>query len=465
FPERLYLSKPDVYVDNYSLLQHQVDGIRFLYRQYVKKNPGVIISEPAECVNSLQVALFINAFIQFLKKPVLILCNESDVDVWAEHFKDKAQCFNDIAVKESNPFLKKKIFINSTDILGSFHRCDWSIIVVDDDSFLKNNQVRSQYKADYKIWLTTTDVKDNLQSFSLIYKWFYPKEKFNIEEWKVNKGNISDMLTKTIRLEAFLEDIVLRRTNIVIPPKSVQEQPANRVRRGNKDATGTKIKRSRKLDDDNTDRHTVNKKSCASMSLVASNHNSNINSDNNRVEHNNDEVKVSVACDVIDKSNKDAVNTVTSNNRESLKSHEYKDNIEEFHNVPQIEESVYIKLDKTNEEVVPMEIELSSIAQDCATDDIHLNYSEENISQDNNDKKKELSVTETSMEIDHNTENRTNIEGLSTEHKVDKEGDISLNNKVHNKTNSCNRSIDYKLNELEEKTFKKFKGSLLDRMF
>ncbi|KPJ02045.1 hypothetical protein RR46_00246 [Papilio xuthus] len=85
--ERLYLDRGqrEVYVDTCDLAQHQIEGIRFLYRQYIKKKPGVILNNPDGYGKSIQLAFFLDAIRELLTNPVLILCeDENKVNNWKQ---------------------------------------------------------------------------------------------------------------------------------------------------------------------------------------------------------------------------------------------------------------------------------------------------------------------------------------------------------------------------------------------
>ncbi|XP_026758532.2 myb-like protein D [Galleria mellonella] len=506
--EKVYLcKKSNIYVDHGSLLHHQVEGIRFLYRQFVKKTPGVIFNEPADCF--LQVALFINAIVkgQALDKPVLILCNDSDLEVWSQHFQNRVSG-NEIVVEETNVFLKKKIFINSMKKLDILHRGNWSIIVVNDDTFLQYKQTHPKYKADFKIWLTTIDIKENLRSFTLIYKWFYSKEKENldiIKDWYENKkSDIREWLTQTIRIEAVLEDILWRRTN-VLTPNIPQNQPVNKVRRKNKDATGTKIKRSRKIIEDNTENPILKKINNTDLIVATSSDNA-----NDRIENHYNEG--SIGTDNKDKTTIVVENYIGSN----INSHRQKINNILQHREEESSNELDFKI--TNETDASIEIRTNNIVEDLEEEDMKLNYSDEILyEQEPNEKELEQNQTETPMEIDGKNEinvvseekvvkecNNDNINDTLTDNsknnvlqqktndkdatqklfessmEIDSKEDSSaavkainigntngtaVQNEIKVKTKSRNQCFDTKLQEMEEKAMKKFKGSLLDSIF
>ncbi|XP_059059133.1 uncharacterized protein LOC131852486 [Achroia grisella] len=490
--ERVYLSKnPDVYVQSSSLQHYQAEDIRFLFKQHVTKKPGVIFKESVKNENSFQVTLFISAIVGALEKPVLILCDENDMGIWSDHFQN-IQSNNDIAINESNIFLERKIFIISKEKLDSYHRREWSVIVVSDDSFLQYKQIHPKYKADYKIWLTTIDIKDDLGSFSLVYKWFYPKKELDVEELKVDKADIREKLSKVIRIEASLEDMVLSRSNILTSSKTFQYQPVNRVSRKNKDATGTKIKRSRKVSVDNIDKPTLKKKNQSSVTNDYTN--------NNRIENNGN--SSNIQSDVRDKSNEDAENFIYNNEH----TNDYEVTNPEISNIlRRSAEKPFNELDVNIEKDATMEIRTNNISQDFETEDMHLNYSDENISQQVHEKEAEENMFVAPMDIDSRKENCLVTKDEVSEFEIDNSNDTCKNNNeddikvnvyeapmdidskkdfpvigeeikefkvddtnstaLHNETNVKSSNFDTKLEELEEKVMKKFKGSLLDSIF
>lgn len=49
-----------------------------------------------------------------------------------------------------------------------------------------------------------------MDHFSIIFKWLYPKEKFDKSNFISSTKNLNDVIDKAILLDAFLEDIVAR---------------------------------------------------------------------------------------------------------------------------------------------------------------------------------------------------------------------------------------------------------------
>ncbi|XP_063824739.1 uncharacterized protein LOC135074394 [Ostrinia nubilalis] len=247
--ERLYLYRDEddeIFVDAL-LHQHQIDGIRFLYKQFTKKSPGVVINNPLGYGNSMIVALFLGAIRHLLEKPILIICEDGQALNWLEHFQKLTHCYN-VGIAAESPFVKKSIFINTMARLEQFSRREWSVMVVDNAAFLKEKTIQAKYKADFKIWITPDDMKDHLDTFASIHKWLFPNEKLNIDDLKAKPGDIKDTIAKTKFLDAFLQDKVFR-THLLTPfenPYSKSERTSTQVSKKNKDATGTKIKRSKR---------------------------------------------------------------------------------------------------------------------------------------------------------------------------------------------------------------------------
>ncbi|RVE47252.1 hypothetical protein evm_008120 [Chilo suppressalis] len=249
--EKLYLyrgkdANEDIYVES-SLQQHHIDGIRFLYKQFKNGNPGVILNNPLGYGNSLQVTLFLGAIKHKLDKPILVLCDEGEEDNWLELFQKITDTSN-VVVNAADAFLKKSIFINNMNGVAEFTRRTWGVVVVDSDALLKMKTVQNKLEADYKIWITPLAMKENLQTFTLIYKWIFSKEKFNTEDFKGKPEDCRDFVSKSIQLAAFFKDIVFK-TNLPIPNENPPEnkfETRHKTSFKNKDATGTKIKRTKR---------------------------------------------------------------------------------------------------------------------------------------------------------------------------------------------------------------------------
>lgn len=244
--ERLYLSKPDnIYVDHHQLMQHQVDALRLLYAQYKKKMGGLILNDPSGYGKTVVAVLFLQALRQVLPSPALVLCRATELQHWRHHFHTWATT-EDVIFESSNPYVKKSIFVNTRQQLPSLCRRTWAVVVVDDD-------LPRELQADFKIYLTNEDMKENLNTFASIHRWMFPKEpEFDIKQVTGHKNSPADFDKKAYLLDFLFEGIVFRSKNFTpfkkpetqAPPVPIVFEPP-RISRKNKDATGTKIKRSK----------------------------------------------------------------------------------------------------------------------------------------------------------------------------------------------------------------------------
>ncbi|XP_063381240.1 uncharacterized protein LOC134667752 [Cydia fagiglandana] len=306
--ERLYLSKADdIYVDHHQLMQHQVDALRMLYAQFKKKTGGVILNDPSGYGKTVVAVLFLQALRQILPSPALVLCRAGELQHWRHHFHTWATTeeglqrttggvilndpsgygktvvavlflqalrqilpspalvlcragelqhwrhhfhtwatTEDVIFESSNPYVKKSIFVNTRQQLPSLCRRTWSVVVVDDD-------LPKELQADFKIYLTNEDMKENLITFASIYQWMFPKgPEFDIKQVTGHKNGPADFDKKAYLLDFIFEGIVFRSKNFTpfkkpetqAPPAPIVIEPP-RISRKNKDATGTKIKRSK----------------------------------------------------------------------------------------------------------------------------------------------------------------------------------------------------------------------------
>ncbi|XP_053608046.1 uncharacterized protein LOC128673905 [Plodia interpunctella] len=271
--------------------KHVINGVRFIYKQFVKEKPGVILNDPADYDQETQVALFLNGTRNRPDKhikTVLILCEPDKVPIWNDCLMKWMPDFDEVAIDWPKPSSKKSVYVATTDRLESYHRREWDALVVDDDSFLQYKLTPSEFKVDFKIFITADDLRENLHKFSQIYRWLYPDKKIDVNNFKPNTDTISDILQKRIWFGAFVEDMLIRNASslIRIADNTYREVPKEprRITRKNKDATGTKIKRTkRKFEVDNTD--IPNKK--VSVPSDHSNGNTNIDICNSKLEVSN----------------------------------------------------------------------------------------------------------------------------------------------------------------------------------
>uniref|UniRef100_A0A2A4JK28 Uncharacterized protein n=1 Tax=Heliothis virescens TaxID=7102 RepID=A0A2A4JK28_HELVI len=280
--DRLYLSQGDetIFIDNCKIPQHHIEGIRFLFKQFKRKTRGVIINDPFSFGRNIQIILFLKAVRPLLDKPVLILCQEGDEQDWMDRFYTWSDIYDEVVLETKNPMIKNEVIINTMMNLHLFCGRKWSIVIVDGDRVTSLNPVlKLPFKADYKIWNTAICMKDNLDTFADIYKWIFPHEIFDKSYFTADPDDPVDVIEKSILLDSFLEDIVIRRDDlnssfekyqrekglVITPPKSSTTihavtptstttnttstttlAPSPTVSKKNKDATGTKIKRSKK---------------------------------------------------------------------------------------------------------------------------------------------------------------------------------------------------------------------------
>ncbi|CAG9786365.1 unnamed protein product [Diatraea saccharalis] len=496
--EKLYLYKGkdktnDIYVE-YALQQHHIDGIRFLYKQYKTNKPGVILNNPHGYGNSLQVTLFLCAIKHLLDKPILILCDDGEEYNWLELFQ-RINEDNNVVVNASEPSVKKFIFIKNVTELIDFAQRSWSIIVVDSDALLKMKTVQSKLSADYKIWITHVDIKEHLQTFTLIYKWIYKNENFNAEVYKGKPGNPKDYISKTIELSSFLKDIVFKTANLT-PFENPYENKVKcqqKVSEKNKDATGTKIKRSKRIiEETNTEKNKIAGVSAAKIPKVR---NGELSTDNGVVSGLDNHKS--------DKEETDAMK-IDSKHSDLDIENPIKKHMQEFNNFPN--DSQHIK--------ATMEYDTDSIlderdAQTFVYDDnnsksnsmsisIDNNIPIKNMSQDSNeaynletqeflndsnkttlledqnsniDEEIIVSNIATSKQICNSNEIMEqvidvdqNVSSPSVKRKDDnKTIGMSQNDKMESKNKPPN--IDTQIAEHEDRIFKKFKGTFLDILF
>ncbi|XP_064071847.1 serine protease HtrA-like isoform X2 [Vanessa tameamea] len=415
--ECLYLLKEgqnEIYVNNCQLLkQHQINGLRFLFMLFKKNKPGAIVNFPRHCGKSVTVALFLYAVRNILEKPVLILCkNENEMCIWRENLLKWTDFNNDDIIIESSKVLKgKKIFIKNIDNLASYQQHSWSIVIIKDDSI--NKEISRISNAQYKIWISSTDMKNSLTS---------------------------DLITNQIN-----------------------ENKSKKTRK-NKDDTGTKIKRSRiTMGDDLMEM--PNKNECIATIHDTKNKNIVVNNGN---EHNefkvNDTLIKNLRNDKVREYNKPNIGN----------SIEYRHNASEVFTADmEYDINTTMEIDFTEpmsfgnaiNEVVKnenkQEENSTKLAIDLKNNQIDLEVEIKKDTVENTDKKEEvldkyLNISQSKQNV--SKENyKDNIENVGTTVDGDR---AQLNDSIQG-----HKDVDTMLSELEERTLKKFKGSLLDSIF
>lgn len=257
--DSLYLTHYDetFIVSNSNVPSHHTDGIRFLFKQFKTKKPGVIINDPYGYGRNIQTILFLKAIRRLLTKPVLIICEEGNEFEWVERFDTWTDMYHEVTIETHYPSTRKMIMINTMINLPNFCKHDWSVLIVDGQKDKAVYQIlKLPFKADFKIWNTPLNMRENLKVFGELFKWLYPKEQFDESYFVPDHTNTLDVYEKMILLDSFMEDIVIRRDdltrsfdkyqreNLMPPPKAPPKVPPVPSKK-NKDATGTKIKRSK----------------------------------------------------------------------------------------------------------------------------------------------------------------------------------------------------------------------------
>ncbi|KAG6464194.1 uncharacterized protein LOC115452888 isoform X3 [Manduca sexta] len=161
YSARLDLAKGDknIYVNVPQLLPHQIEGIRYLYKQFTKKKSGVILNDPTGSGKTHQIVLFLNAVKCLLKQPILILCGAHEKKHWLSHLQVFTDFGNGVLLEPINLNTKKMLVcVNTRSNLASLVSHQWSIVVIDDDSAV-NDILKKGFKTDFKIWMTSVDMK------------------------------------------------------------------------------------------------------------------------------------------------------------------------------------------------------------------------------------------------------------------------------------------------------------------
>ncbi|XP_052740452.1 uncharacterized protein DDB_G0288805 isoform X2 [Bicyclus anynana] len=255
--EKLYLNDKGVSVNNYLLEQHQVEALRFLFEQFDKKSPGAVVNFPQSCGKAHTVAIFLNAVSNKLKDPVLILCKDiSEMKYWKEILNKCSSYIDDeIAIDFYNPYTKmKKVFLKSKEIPPSYTQRHWSVVII------KHNTQMFKFPvtADFKIFICSTDLKKDYAMLSHVHTWLYPKRKND---------------DKAAESEKIIEKA----------DASVQDDRKRHIK--NKDPTGTKIKKSRLVSDDDTVLNTTTKPNVVSANNETRSNNENAISINDQMEN------------------------------------------------------------------------------------------------------------------------------------------------------------------------------------
>ncbi|CAK1546968.1 unnamed protein product [Leptosia nina] len=241
----------------HKMYDHQIEGLRFLFKQWkmwkdnlqTKSLGYCVLNFPPNTGKSVTAVLFLYAIRMLLEQPILMLCRNCDqVKLWSEYF----QCWSgftseDIAVESKKALINKQVFIKNFENLSelnTFISRTWSIVVVKDEDFLSLPYFPH---VSFVIWLTSTDLINDLSSLKLLHKWLLPKEKFEV--------NSDEQLRwrKNIYERTVLESFILRQMKISSKfysmNNSVKEkregEHVKQKRSKNKDPTGLKTKRSK----------------------------------------------------------------------------------------------------------------------------------------------------------------------------------------------------------------------------
>ncbi|XP_050670892.1 uncharacterized protein LOC126969482 [Leptidea sinapis] len=468
--ETIYLWKEthrDIRIDNEEITKSQIDGVRFLFKEFKKKNLGVIINFPQKCGKSTTAAFFVYAVRDLLEQPVLILCKDVEqIQHWQLTFNKWTQ-FNDddIAVEPTNAFVKKKIFIKSMTNITSFCKRSWSIVIVKDDDYFN---IPLMPNAGFKIWVTSTDVKKDRKLLSFIHKWIYPKDVVSFDDFE---GNYE----KQIIFDTFLEDFVLRLNKM--QPYEVSEQMGIveenvPIKRKNKDITGKKIKRSKvviKKEEPSRKYNEITDDSAPSFIADKKSNDFNIDKDiDKKALINNSSIENKIENNY----NEDTVRNVSPNIFSTNSMNDLEINIQTHNKKERDMAVVEIAEGNVHESGVIVE-DTQQRERKCVDLDTTNNNQIESLEVDSVDILAEntilpnRTVKNLKSDIDdtHIEKHDTN-ESNSIEKDEIRNSKANLDKKVpvpNNSKSTCD--LDSKLNEFEEQAMKKFKGSFLDNLF
>ncbi|CAH0719605.1 unnamed protein product, partial [Brenthis ino] len=506
--ERLYLQredKNDIFLDNCQIIkQHQIEGLRFLFKQFKKNNPAAVVNFPPECGKSVTVALFLKAIHNLLKKPVLILCNnKNEIDTWKDTILQWTEYTNDdIAIESSNVYIKKKIFLKHLEDILPYQRRSWDILIIKDD--LDKNTLKLVFDADFKIWMTSFDVKKDLNMLSLTYNWF-TKGAMNAKDFLPIESTRKEKIEKAILLDSFLEDFVIQETRIE-PLKlkkisdtsetKLNEEKSMKKSRKNKDASGTKIKRSKRVLGDH-DMTEVNQNEAVSVNNYEI-----LKENNDHLEINSPEIGIKIKRSKMVLEDDDITTEVNQNEAANVNNDAiFKENNDylkinnsekQFSFGAAVEDLVRNENVTSNKSTESFDESTSNISNTIICDEEFINDKEF-------DKKSDKCVDKCEIQADivdnigEMTENGTNfidesdirnvslksIEGMNVDEENElnivetAKSDLVLHESIDIKETGTDleikteghKDIDTMISELEEKALKKFKGSLLDSIF
>ncbi|XP_061377176.1 uncharacterized protein LOC116773986 [Danaus plexippus] len=460
YSEPLYLDKENknyIYInDCQNLKQYQIDGLRFLYRQFKKRKPGAVINFPPGSGKSHIITLFLNAVSSLLKERTLILCTDDDeIEHWKELFLSlTGYSIDDIAIESSNPRLKKKVFLKKIDDLSSYSRCNWCVVII------KDNMCKSLQKisidADFKIWITSTDIMKDHSLLSFINKWMFPKSKIDLNDILYNEVRPENKLKQALVLDSFLNDFVIRENNV----PAISDTENTRIlqnykeinKRKNKDATGTKLKRSKPnihsdgSDEPNILKHIPSdniKEETIKTSISESNDSADVRIKIEAESH-EDCSSLHIESDTCNKSSDIYMSNKINGASETQKFNEaIRDII--------INENKSETIDESTESLDVKEQDSYYIAEQKSDNILEVNNVD----------------NFPAVENDRNLNENATLEDVHiSERDVKVDADMDLNESIATEKSERDQNVlQQKISELEERTMKKFKGSLLDSIF
>ncbi|XP_045520382.1 uncharacterized protein LOC123711710 [Pieris brassicae] len=238
----------------HKMYDHQIDGVRFLFKKWknksqIKPSDYCVLSFPPEQGKSVTVLLFLYAVRTHLCYPILILCKDNEeVLKWMINLKKwTGYREDDIAIDPNKALINKQIFIKKySDVskLGPFFRRTWSIAIIKTDEFVS---LPLFHHVEFTIWLTSSDLTKNVSLLKSMHNWIMPKVEFEMHTEIVPKWK------NEILKHSMLETFVLIRTATSLNCQDKVSSPSTeRKRLKNKDATGLKVKRTKKTTDGNS---------------------------------------------------------------------------------------------------------------------------------------------------------------------------------------------------------------------
>ncbi|XP_077299970.1 suppressor of Under-Replication [Arctopsyche grandis] len=200
----------------HSLKAFQIEGIRFLYNQYLLSD-GAILNDDEGLGKTVQTVLFASAIVSANASNCLIICEDIRFDHWLFHLQNWS---NFTAAIYNGDVVRTGFYLSSLSDSTVVQHQDWGIVVVDDLNANGAVKFLRKIKCKFKLWLAKENLIDSAKELYKILSWISPSNVLPLKAFDnnfVQDGlDIMETWKRRQQLNIYSQQWLLRRTRSTV---------------------------------------------------------------------------------------------------------------------------------------------------------------------------------------------------------------------------------------------------------